>query len=75
MLYADIGDHDLTTTNEATNQVIKCDRVIQHARYNNETQDNDVALCHLETPLTFSRTVKWYFMYKHFKSTFKSKKN
>ncbi len=57
VLYADVGDHDLTTTSESNNQIIKCDRVIQHAQYNNQTQDNDVALCHLEKPLTYSRTV------------------
>jgi len=57
-LYADIGDHDLRTVEEATNQVIKCDRIIQHANYDNQTQDNDIALCHLERPVQYSRTIQ-----------------
>ncbi|CAL8070446.1 unnamed protein product [Orchesella dallaii] len=57
-LYIDVGDHDLTATTEANNELIKCDRIIQHEKYNNETQDNDMALCHLVKPLTYSRTVQ-----------------
>jgi len=57
-LYVDAGDHDLQTTSEAANQLIKCDRIVQHEKYNTSTQDNDMALCHLSTPLKYGRTVQ-----------------
>ncbi|XP_059208092.1 transmembrane protease serine 2-like [Centropristis striata] len=40
---------------EAGNSVNK---IITHQQYNPETHDNDIALLKLNTPLTFSRTVK-----------------
>ncbi|XP_061558471.1 transmembrane protease serine 2 isoform X2 [Phycodurus eques] len=36
----------------------KIDKIISHEKYDSETNDNDIALLKLKTPLTFSRTVK-----------------
>lgn len=61
-MYIDAGDHDLTISTEAQNEIIQCQQIIEHPYYNSKTQDNDMALCRLERPLVYSRAViKNYF--------------
>jgi len=57
-LQVNVADHDYTTTTESRNQLITVDRIINHAAYNDQTQDNDIALLHLERPLTYDRTIQ-----------------
>lgn len=56
--YVDCGDHDITSNTESTNVVIQVAQVMQHAQYNKETQDNDISVLRLQTPLTFSRNIQ-----------------
>jgi len=57
-LQVNVGDHDYTTTSDTQNQLITIDRIINHAAYNDQTQDNDVALLHMERALTYDSTVQ-----------------
>ena len=57
-IYADIGDHDITTTSDGNNRVIAVDRIIQNSLYNSKNQDNDISLLHLSTPVNYDRNVR-----------------
>jgi len=60
VLYVNLGDHDLQSNSETRNKLIKASKITQHAQYNNKTQDNDISLLKLETPLVFDKTVSLY---------------
>jgi len=51
------GDYDYSTATETQAVARDVDRYVQHPAYDSKTQDNDISLLHLSTPLTWSKTV------------------
>ncbi|CAL8070442.1 unnamed protein product [Orchesella dallaii] len=70
-IYVNVGDHDLSSTTEAANQVIPVDYWIQNNLYNDQTQDSDISLLRLQTPLNFTKNISpiclpWKFTTENF---------
>ncbi|XP_051543952.1 transmembrane protease serine 9-like [Myxocyprinus asiaticus] len=53
-----VGMHDLENANETCQQTVKVDKIIQHENYNQKTNENDIALMKLQTPLEFNEYVR-----------------
>ncbi|XP_075900027.1 ovochymase-1 [Nelusetta ayraudi] len=52
------GKHDLTNPAEASQQIIRVSRIINHDGFNSRTKENDVSLLKLKKPLTFNNWVR-----------------
>ncbi|KAK2892939.1 hypothetical protein Q8A67_012927 [Cirrhinus molitorella] len=58
MWNAVVGMHNLENVNESCHQTVEVDRIISHKDYNPKTNENDIALVKLESPLLFNECVR-----------------
>ncbi|XP_050964073.1 ovochymase-1 [Labeo rohita] len=53
-----VGMHNLENVNESCHQTIEVEKIISHKDYNPKTNENDIALVKLESPLQFNECVR-----------------
>ncbi|XP_077091021.1 ovochymase-1 isoform X2 [Siphateles boraxobius] len=58
MWNAVVGMHDLENANESCRQTIMVEKIISHKDYNQRTNENDIALVKLQSPLLFNECVR-----------------
>ncbi|OXA58083.1 trypsin-1 [Folsomia candida] len=56
-IYVNAGDYDLSSSTDTQNQLIPVDYVVQNTMYNDQTQDSDISLLRLQTPLVYNSNV------------------
>ncbi|XP_067283479.1 ovochymase-1 [Pseudorasbora parva] len=58
MWKAVVGIHNLENTNESCHQTVQVEKIISHKDYNQKTNENDIALVKLQSPLLFNECVR-----------------
>ena len=52
-----LGAQDISV-NEPSQKKFNVDKVVVHPKYNSDTSDNDIALLHLSTSISFNQYIK-----------------
>lgn len=58
MWNAVVGIHNLENANESCHQTVQVEKIISHKDYNQKTNENDIALLKLQSPLLFNECVR-----------------
>ncbi|NP_956439.2 ovochymase-1 precursor [Danio rerio] len=58
MWNAVVGLHNLDNANESSRESIQVQKIFSHKNYNQKTNENDIALLKLQSPLVFSKFVR-----------------
>ncbi|XP_056311085.1 ovochymase-1 [Danio aesculapii] len=58
MWNAVVGIHNLENTNESSRESIQVQKILSHKYYNQKTNENDIALLKLQSPVVFSKFVR-----------------
>jgi len=56
-LYAVIGDHDRSTSQETQSQQIEISNVYDHPQYDDQTMDNDMSLLKVRSQIVYGQTI------------------